>query len=98
MASRFESQPTVVRRGVPSGEGETSACTSISSGLVPSMPAKTAVPGVGRSSEPMNRRDGLVTSASPPSDISKTPISSVGPKRFLTARRMRYWCPRSPSK
>ncbi len=30
--------------------------------------------------------------------ISKTPISSVGPKRFLTARRMRKWWPPSPSK
>jgi hypothetical protein len=32
------------------------------------------------------------------SDISNTPISSVGPKRFFTARRIRKWCPWSPSK
>ena len=45
MESRVVSQPTTARRGVPSGEGATSACTSTSSGRVPSMPAKTAAPG-----------------------------------------------------
>ena len=38
---------------------------------------------------PRNSSDGLATSRRPRSDISKTPISSVGPKRFLTVRRMR---------
>ncbi len=41
--------------------------------------------------------DGHVRIA-PWSVISNTPISSVAPKRFLTARRMRNWWPRSPSK
>ncbi len=45
-----------------------------------------------------NSAEGLGTSARPRSVISKTPISSVGPKRFLTARMMRNWWPRSPSK
>ena len=43
-------------------------------------------------------RTGLATSARPRSVISNTPISSVAPKRFFTARRMRNWWPRSPSK
>ena len=45
-----------------------------------------------------NRADGLETSASPSACMAKTPISSVPPKRFLIARRMRYWWLRSPSK
>jgi hypothetical protein len=40
----------------------------------------------------------LVTSRKPAPVISNTPISSVGPKRFFTARRMRNWCEPSPSK
>ena len=43
-------------------------------------------------------RRGCATSLRPAPVISKTPISSVGPKRFFTARRMRNWCPPSPSK
>ena len=35
--------------------------------------------------------------AGPTPVISNTPISSVGPKRFLIARRMRNWCEPSPS-
>jgi len=35
----------MARRGVPSGEGATSAWISTSTGRVPSMPAKTAAPG-----------------------------------------------------
>ena len=41
-----------------------------------------------------NSADGLATSSSPAPVISNTPISSVGPKRFLTLRRMRNWWPR----
>ena len=44
IASRVASQPTTARRGVPSGDGATSACTSTSTGRVPSMPANTAAP------------------------------------------------------
>jgi hypothetical protein len=65
---------------------------------VPSIPAKTAVPGVARSRPARNSSEGFDTSRRPPSDISNTPISSVGPKRFLTARRIRKWWPVSPSK
>ena len=61
------------------------------------MPANTAVPGVARSRPARKSSDGFGTSARPRSVISKTPISSVGPKRFLTARRMRKWWPVSPS-
>ncbi len=92
MARRAESQPTTARRGVAKAEGATSAWISTSIGRVPSIPAKTAAP-LTPASPPCrsdrNRAEGLRTSISPPSVISKTPISSDGPKRFLTARRMR---------
>ena len=45
LAERFGSQPTTARRGMPSEEGATSAWISTRSGRVPSIPAKTAVPG-----------------------------------------------------
>ena len=45
-----------------------------------------------------NKAEGLATSARPRPVISKTPISSVGPKRFLTARKIRKLRPPSPSK
>ena len=51
-----------------------------------------------RAARPGTGRTGLATSARPRSVISNTPISSVAPKRFFTARRMRNWWPRSPSK
>ena len=89
MARRPASQPTTARRGVASGEDETSAWISTSSGRVPSRPAKTAAPATLPRRSARNRAEGLATSMSPASDISKTPISSVGPKRFLVARRMR---------
>ena len=40
----------------------------------------------------------MATSASPPPSMANTPISSVPPKRFFIARRIRYWWLRSPSK
>ena len=61
------------------------------------MPANTAVPGEPRSRSDRNSSEGLVTSRKPAPVISNTPISSVGPKRFFTARRMRNWCEPSPS-
>ena len=64
---------------------------------MPSMPAKTDVPAAVASRPDRKKADGLPTSARPFPVISKTPISSVGPKRFLMARRMRKWCPASPS-
>src|SRR5499426_1893171 len=45
MDSRFWSQPTTARRGVPSEVGATRAWISTSSGRVPSIPANTAQPG-----------------------------------------------------
>jgi hypothetical protein len=82
-------QTTTARRGVPKDVGATSAWISTRRGLVPSMPANTAVPGEPRSRSDRNNSDGLVTSRKPAPVISNTPISSVGPKRFFTARRMR---------
>src|ERR1700688_1786880 len=62
------------------------------------MPAKTAVPGLPRSRSERNSSEGFATSRNPAPVISNTPISSVGPKRFLIARRIRNWCEPSPSK
>src|SRR5947209_1045201 len=95
--SRLGSQPTTARLGVPSEVGATSACNSTNTGRVPSMPANTAVPGLPRSRSDRNSSDGLETSRSPSPVISNTPISSVGPNRFFTARRMRNCCEPSPS-
>ncbi len=88
-ASRALSQPTTARRGVPSDDGATSAWISTSTGRVPSMPAKTAAPGAFAWRSPRKSSDGFDDLAQALSDISKTPISSVGPKRFFTVRRMR---------
>ena len=82
---------------MPSEVGATSAWISTSNGRVPSMPANTAVPGWPRSRSDKNSSDGLATSRKPAPVISNTPISSVGPNRFLTARKMRNWCEPSPS-
>ena len=98
IASRAESHPTTARRGVDSGEGAISASISTRSGRVPSTPANTEAPLTGSSRSTRNRPEGLATSRSPRSVIANTPISSVAPKRFLTARRMRNAWPRSPSK
>ena len=97
-ASAQELIRTAKRRGVASAEGESRAWISTSSGRVPSMPANTAVPLALPRRSARNRAEGLATSTRPPAVISNTPISSVGPKRFLTARRMRKVWPRSPSK
>ena len=83
---------------MPAGLGDSSACTSTSTGRVPSRPANTALPATLPRRSARNSADGLATSARPRSVISNTPISSVAPKRFFTARRMRNWWPRSPSK
>ena len=89
MARRAPSQPTTVRRGVPSGLGPTSAWISISSGREPSIPANTAAPDTPASRSARNRAEGLGTSTRPRSAISNTPISLAAPNRFLTARRIR---------
>ena len=53
------------------------------------MPANTAAPETGPRSGLRKSVEGFGTSAKPAPVISNTPISSVGPKRFLTARTMR---------
>src|SRR6056297_1101351 len=95
---RALSQPATARRGWRCGVGATSACISTRTGLVPSMPANTTDPGAGVPRPDKNNSEGLATSASPAPVISNTPISSAGPKRFFTLRRIRNWWPRSPSK
>ena len=89
IASRPESQPTTFRRGLAREEGATSASISTSRGRVPSSPANTAVPATLCWRSPKNNSEGFGTCCSPCSDISKTPISSVAPKRFFTPRKMR---------
>ena len=87
-----------MRRGIARNDCETSACTSTSSGRVPSIAGKTSVPDVSSDRSERNIPDGSATSVSPSARISKTPISFVEPNRFFTAFRIRYGCPFSPSK
>ena len=87
-ASRLRSTPFATRRGGTSSVGATSACTSTSSGRVPSIAASTTDPGA-RVASATNRADASATSASPSPRISKTPTSLVEPKRFFSARRVR---------
>ena len=82
-------QPTTARRGVPKEVGAVRAWISTSMGRVPSIPAKNEAPDTAWSRSARNSAEGLVTCDRPASVISKTPISSAGPKRFLTARRIR---------
>jgi hypothetical protein len=96
--SRPESQPITERLGDPPGLGASSTWISMSTGREPSSPANTALPATLPRRSARNSAEGLATSASPAPVISKTPISSVAPKRFLMPRRMRNWWPRSPSK
>ena len=90
--------PSDMRRGVPNEVGDTSACTSTSIGRVPSTVATTAEPGEPTGRSARNSADGLATGCRPCSVISNTPSSDTAPKRFLTARTMRWCCCFSPSK
>ena len=83
--------PSDMRRGVPKDVGETRACTSTSMGREPSSVATTAEPGEPSGRSARKRAEGLATGVSPEPVISKTPISEMAPKRFFTARTMR-WC------
>ena len=87
-ASRLRSTPFATRRGGTSSVGATSACTSTSSGRVPSIAARTTEPGA-RVASATKRADASATSARPSPRISKTPTSFVDPKRFLSARSVR---------
>ena len=98
MDNRLLSHPTTLRRGDANDDGATKAWTSTNNGRDPSIPAKTTDPGVCTSRSAKNNSDGFVTCANPAPVISNTPISSDGPNRFFTARKIRNWCPRSPSK
>ena len=80
--------PLATRRGGTISLGATSACTSTSSGRDPSIAQSTTDPGALVAS-PTNRAEASGTSIRPSSRISKTPISLVEPKRFLSARRVR---------
>ena len=76
----------------------TRACTSASSGRLPSRVTVTQLPGTGAERRETNSADGSDTPTTPASPISKQPISSAGPKRFLIARTRRSVECRSPSK
>ena len=97
IASRDASRPLDVRRGDGSVEGATSACTSATSGRRPSRVTVTHVPGTAWSRVDRNSPLGSARPVMPASDRSKQPTSSVGPKRFLTARTRRSRECRSPS-
>ena len=58
-------------------------------GREPSMTQATQVPETFSGLPSSMAWEGLLTSSSPLSPISKTPISLVEPYRFLIARRMR---------
>ena len=88
----------MVRRGVPKLVPLVRACSSTRIGRVPSMLAVTTDPAAAAGRSDRKTAEGLATSSSPRSFISKTPISLVEPKRFLTARRTRKMWLRSPSK
>ena len=80
------------------GASSTSACTSTSSGRLPSRATVTTLPGTGVSCRDRKIADGLRTSFRPCSAIANTPISFAAPKRFLTARTTRKRLPGSLSK
>src|SRR5579875_1843447 len=95
-ATRLRSSPDTTRRGGTSSEADTSAWTSTSSGREPSIAHSRTLPGA-RVASARNRAEASSTSTRPWSRISNTPASSVEPKRFFTARTVRYVRSRSPS-
>ena len=74
-----------MRRGRPKLVRLVSACTTTSSGLLPSSVAVTTEPMESPWRWDRKSCEGLSTSASPFSFISKMPTSLVEPKRFFTA-------------
>ncbi len=95
---RLKSTPLAVRRGLAKLVVVASACTSASSGRVPSMVITIAEPGASTSRSARNASEGLSTSTMPPPCISKTPTSEVAPKRFFTLRSRRKAWKASPSR
>ena len=89
--------PTERRRGL-GPPLSTSACTSTSSGRVPSSVTSTQVPATGSPCVDRKIALGLATPFRPFSVIANTPISLTAPKRFLIARTRRKLECVSPSK
>ena len=81
----LKSIPTAVRLGNPKAVSLTSACSSRSIGLVPSIEQATTAPLAPIGLPESIYSEGLGTSFSPSPAISKTPISLVEPNLFLTA-------------
>ena len=92
------SQPTIVLLGEASVDGVTKAWTSTRIGLVPSKPAKIEVPDIFFCLSDKNKAEGFLISFSPSLNISKTPISFVGPNLFFILLKILYWRLLSPSK
>ena len=92
-------RPAAERRGCGDARRrDTSACTSTSSGRLPSMAGTTTEPATPGRRSARKGAPASGTPTSPASAISNRPSSPVGPKRCLTARsRRRAWW-RSPSK
>ena len=76
----------------------TSACTSTSSGRVPSFVTRMHEPATGSRCCERKSADGFATPRRPFSVIANTPSSFTGPKRFLNARISRKLECGSPSK
>ena len=84
------SHPTIVLRGDARQDGITNACTSIKIGLVPSKPAKIALPDTFFCLSDKNSLEGFTISFKPLCSISKTPISLVGPNLFFILLNILY--------
>ena len=97
MLRRLLSKPVAWRLGLGAWVSLTRACTSRMIGREPSMITVNADPGC--DFERLKKREEIsLADTRPCAAISKTPISLVGPKRFLKPRRMRSSCELSPSK
>ena len=81
--------PLAVRRAYPNEVWLHSACTSTSSGRVPSSVTAMALPGALTTRSARKASEGLATSTMPLPRISNTPTSLVAPKRFFTLRSRR---------
>ena len=79
IASRPLSRPLVVRRGLVSTDGIARACTSATSGRLPSIVTVTQVPGTASRRWDRNSPLGSASPSMPSSERSKQPTSSAGP-------------------
>jgi len=98
IAVRAGSMPLTARRGGPPHGRANSACTSPTSGRLPSSVTVIAVPGTGLPRWSRKRPDGSATPSMPSSCSRKQPTSSAAPNRFLIPRTIRSAPLRSPSK